>query len=374
MTWNRLVGLATLLLSQAYASTSSLTVSVYYPESRIGSLSIYLRGDNCGLNWDSGMKMTKTATNTWRAELSCTSNIKVEMKALISDNVWMIGSNHHAAVGSGNAETAMYPWFYTYTGELAVTKRIYSPELNNYRDVIVYTPPSYYENTLKTYQNVLIMHDGQNLFNPATAFMGNAWMVQDTLNPMITEGKMDEVLVVGVYNTDNRTWEYTYSYDPSEGFGGDGDKYLDFLESTIVPWTEKTYRVNIQRESLGILGSSLGGLISCYAGWTRYNVYGKVGCMSSSFWWNDQDFQGDVLPSHDPNPKPDIYLDSGTSVGGEAQCALYSTQIENYMIGVGYVENVNVFLYLDQGASHSETYWGPRFYIPMQDLYPPSTV
>ena len=174
---------------------------------------------------------------------------------------------------------------------------MYSPELQNYRDVIVYTPPSYSENPIKRYSNVLIMHDGQNLFNPATAFMGNAWMIQDSLNPQITSGNIDELIVIGVYNTANRTYEYTYSYDPSEGFGGDGDLYLDFLESTVIPWVKSTLRVDLKRESLGILGSSLGGLISCYAGWTRSQVYGKVGCMSSSFWWNDQDFQREVLPA-----------------------------------------------------------------------------
>ena len=98
------------------------------------------------------------------------------------------------------------------------------------------------------------MHDGQNLFDPATAFLGNAWNIQDTLNPEIVAGKMAEVLVVGVYNTDNRTYEYTYSYDPSEGFGGDGDLYLDYLESTILPFVKNQYRVELQRESLGILG------------------------------------------------------------------------------------------------------------------------
>lgn len=58
------------------------------------------------------------------------------------------------------------------------------------------------------------MHDGQNLFDPATAFLGQAWMCQDTVNPLITQGSMREILIVGVYNTEDRIDEYTYSYDP----------------------------------------------------------------------------------------------------------------------------------------------------------------
>jgi hypothetical protein len=101
-----------------------------------------------------------------------------------------------------------------------------------------------------------------------------------------------EVLIVGIYNTVDRTNEYTYSSDPTYG-GGDGDIYLDFIQSklllfsspliyltlsvcSVLPYVNDHYRVELQQPNLGILGSSLGGLISCYAGWTRSSVYSKV--------------------------------------------------------------------------------------------------
>jgi hypothetical protein len=37
------------------------------------------------------------------------------------------------------------------------------------------------------------------------------------------------MIVVGIWNTNQRNNEYTYSYDKSEGFGGKGDSYLDFI-------------------------------------------------------------------------------------------------------------------------------------------------
>lgn len=373
MAGTALTGLLSLTSLLAVVSLRSLEVNVVYPESSIGLSSMFLRGSSCGLNWSNGVKMHKTRQDTWTASVECEKDSVVELKALINDRTWMIGANHHVNFESDGASTTIYPWFSTYQGNTQVFPNVYSPELENYRDVIVYFPPSYFENPLKLHKNVLIMHDGQNLFNPRTAFMGNAWMIQDSLNPMIVNGDMDEVLVVGVYNTANRTYEYTYSYDPSEGFGGDGDKYLDFLESTIIPMIKSKFRVDIQREYLGILGSSLGGLISCYAGWTRSEVYGKIGCMSSSFWWNDQDFQREVLPNHLPPTKPVFYLDSGTS-GGEASCAVYSAQIKDYMVSKDYKEDIDVFYYVDKGASHSESYWGKRFYLPMLALYPSITV
>lgn len=42
-------------------------------------------------------------------------------------------------------------------------------------------------------------------------------------------------LFLGVYNTPNRTDELTYSYDPTEGTGGNGEKYLDFIETSVLP-------------------------------------------------------------------------------------------------------------------------------------------
>jgi len=105
---------------------------------------------------------------------------------------------------------------------------------------------------------------------------------------------------VGVDNTVNRTYEYTYSVDPTVGVGGGADLYLDFLQATVMPLVQNLYRIvptNPAAPRWGVLGSSLGGLLSCYAGWTRPSTYWLAGCMSSSFWWNNEDFNTTILPT-----------------------------------------------------------------------------
>ena len=57
---------------------------------------------------------------------------------------------------------------YTVGGNLQVLKNLYSPRLANQRDLLVYLPHSY-DTSGKRYP-VLYMHDGQNLFDPATSF------------------------------------------------------------------------------------------------------------------------------------------------------------------------------------------------------------
>lgn len=357
------------------------TVDAFYP-SKLQS--VFIRGSGCGLNWEKGVPMVSASTTDgsfkWSYVVNCAQGETfLEVKVLIGDKQWMIGSNHHISASElkTTEKNELYPWFNTYAGTQVIIKNVYSSELKNSRDVIVYLPPSYNENTLKKYKNVMIMHDGQNLFDPRTSAFGTAWMCQDTMNSLIVGGQSDEVILVGAYNTNDRNTEYTYIYDPEEGFGGKGDLYLDWIESTLIPLVGKTYRVNLQRETLGILGSSLGGLISCYAGWTRSAVYGKVGCMSTSLWWADQDFQKHVLPNNLPQePFPVTYMDGGTagSAGGEAQCSVYTKQVYDYQLSVGFVANVNAFTYVDQGGEHNEASWAARFYKPILALYPANTV
>lgn len=97
---------------------------------------------------------------------------------------------------------------------------------------------------------------------------------------------MREILVAGVWNTNDRNNQYTYSVDPDYKFGGKGDLYLDFLEKELVPLVRDNWFAGRVEGQLGIGGSSLGGLISCYAGYTRPTKWAKSICMSSSFWWN----------------------------------------------------------------------------------------
>lgn len=314
-------------------------------------------------------------TTTIKCDGSDVANNNLQVKVLLNDAQWMIGSNHHVALPQDSSTTAtdiFYPWFTSTKGTFSYLTKVFSKQLNNYRDVIVYLPPSFTENVLKPYKNVLLMHDGQNLFDPKTSAFG-CWNAQNSLDSGIVNGTLDEVVVIGAYNTPNRNNEYTYSFDPSEGFGGLGDLYLDWLVDTLLPLVAASkFRVQLQRETLGIMGSSLGGLISCYAGWTRPSVFGRVGCMSSSFWWDDVDFETTVLPGHPApaDPKPRTYMDSGTGSPGERECGIYTAEIQDYMLAAGYSSGATVSTFVDKGGQHNEASWGARLPIPLQFLYP----
>ncbi len=88
--------------------------------------------------------------------------------------------------------------------------------------------------------------------------------------------------------------------------------------------------------------------------------------MSSSFWWNNEDFLLTVVKSKTDEV---LYLDSGDS--GPSQDSKNQTiRVRQKLESIGYRINDTVFYYLDQGGQHNEYYWGKRFGIPLVDLYP----
>lgn len=137
------------------------------------------------------------------------SNFPVE-QLMVNEECILVAADHlHPFCPIGSYD--YYPWFHSGQGRYTYIRNVQSPQLKNVRDLVVYLPPSYDENPFKRYDDVLVMHDGQNLFNVSTAFMGNSWKCQDALDGEIVGGRMREVVVIGVDNTNSRIYELTYS-------------------------------------------------------------------------------------------------------------------------------------------------------------------
>jgi len=200
------------LLIAPQPPTYLFQVTVRYPASKLPpSQQLFLRGDSCGLKWTQGIPLSKSPTqaDAWCVALTCDGAARagiISMKVLVDDDTWSLGCNMHAAAGSSAA--VLYPWFYTSAGHYEYVRDVHSPQLGNTRDLVVYLPPSYTENTLKAIENVLVMHDGQNLFNESTSAFG-CWHCDTTADASIIAGAVEEVAIVGVDNTDDRTNELT---------------------------------------------------------------------------------------------------------------------------------------------------------------------
>jgi predicted alpha/beta superfamily hydrolase len=224
--------------------------------------------------------------------------------------------------------------------------------------VWVYLPPTYVENTTARF-GVLYMHDAQNLFSPALAFGGNEWKVDETMDAASEDGTIRETIVVGVENTAARMDELTPTADPTYG-GGKADQYLSMLIDEIKPTIDKDLRTLPAREQTGIMGSSLGGLVSSYAGVQRADVFGLVGAMSPSTWWDGTVLLADVATTPTRPSKPvRVYVDSGDS-GASNDDVTNTNELAARYRTVGYVDNKDLLHVVQVGGQHNEIYWAQR--------------
>ncbi len=94
---------------------------------------------------------------------------------------------------------------HTVTGRVD-TLKVYSPQLDNTRDVLVWLPPGY-EQRSEAYA-VLYMHDGLNLFDVATSFVGQEWRVDESADAEARRGRGLIVVGIGAAPGTERLSEY----------------------------------------------------------------------------------------------------------------------------------------------------------------------
>ncbi|MDX1532220.1 MAG: alpha/beta hydrolase-fold protein, partial [Rhodothermales bacterium] len=248
---------------------------------------------------------------------------------------------------------------HTVVGELQILEGLYSPELDNRRNVITYLPPSYGDGTRR--YPVIYMHDGQNLFDEVTSF-AEEWGVDNTMEVLSLVGL--EAIVVGVFNAgEHRLDEYS-PFEDAEGRGGKGDRYLDFLVDTLKPRIDRDFRTRPERDHTAIVGSSMGGLISLYAFFRRPDVFGKAGVMSPSLWFADRA----IFPFVEEaafNPGK-VYLDVGT-LEGERTVA-DTRRLRELLLRKAYRRHRDLVYVEQPGAGHSETAWRQRLHFAIDFL------
>ena len=162
----------------------------------------------------------------------------------------------------------------------------------------VYLPPGYDENTLRRYP-VLYMQDGKNLFFPEDAFLGREWGVGEAVQLLDTMNAVDRVVIVGVHSGD-RMGEYT-----KPGY----EAYARSVVEEIKPEVDRRIRVLTSPSETGVIGSSLGGVVSFFMAWEYPQVFGYAACMSSTFPAQRTTCIDRVLA--EPKHTSRFYLDSG---------------------------------------------------------------
>ena len=243
-----------------------------------------------------------------------------------------------------------------------LAQKLAMPGLGRERTLRLYLPPSYASSPTKRYP-VLYMHDGQNLFDAATSFAGE-WGVDETLNALAKSEGL-EVIVVGIDNgAEKRTNELIYFPSPAAP-QPEGEQYLRFLVEVVKPYIDSHYRSLPDRDHTGVMGSSLGGLIS-HAALLRYpQVFSRIGVFSPSYWANMRMYDEAALAPVPAGTR--IYLYAGTHEG--------DTMASDAVRMADHLRQRNTDLPLElriiPGAEHNEAAWRAEFPRAVRWLFTP---
>lgn len=270
-------------------------------------------------------------------------------------------------VDQGKAE----PGKSTLTGNVKLIVGFHSTLLNNDRTLAVYLPPGYDDNPDQRYP-VLYMQDGQNLFDAATSFAGVEWNADETADKLIKEGKIQPVIIVGIYNSPDRTEEYTPLQISENDPVARGVYYGWFVAYEVKRFIDKNYRTLPDREHTAIAGSALGGLIALDIARAHKDVFGACAALSPSLWSAEGELLSQWTADNSWMKDTRFWIDMGEGEtedypAGEAIPHLQT--LAATMKSAGLEEGKDFKEVVVKGDETNETAWSKRFGDVLTYLY-----
>lgn len=249
--------------------------------------------------------------------------------------------------------------------------------------VSIWLPPQY--NARKPLP-VLYMWDGQNLFDPAKTHYGKAWMAQDVLAKMVAAGEAEPHIIVGIWSPAGKDRYRVYlpqfaaegatgevAADIARTAGGPvaSKRQLDWVADVLKPRVDATYRTQAAPADTTIVGSSMGGVMSCYSVIERPDIFGRAGCVSAHLALADPE----LAPKHEAEiaaiwddyldarlGEPDgrrIWMDHGTEKL-DAYYGPWQEMLSADLTSRGWHEGEDFTARVYQGAEHDEIFWNQR--------------
>ncbi len=341
------------------------------------STTIFIAGNEPELgNWNPGkVKLQNKGNHTWQLQLQFKPETQLEYKYTLgswvregTDAKGFPLPNFSATINQPTIlkdtithwlDKKTRPFKSGITGTVKYHKGLQGKGIKN-RDLIVWLPDGYTEDPKKKYP-VLYMHDGQNIIDPATSSFGTDWQLDETADSLIKAGAIEPIIIVGIYNTPDRSDEYT----PGEK----GSAYMDFVVNTVKPFIDTQYRTKPGRKHTAIGGSSAGGIMAFMLAWEYPNVFSKAICMSPAFKIQHIDYVDDVLNYKGKKKKLYFYIDNG---GIELEEKL-QPGIDEMLVALkakGYHEGKDFIWIKAPTDQHSEAAWARRMPHALKLIFP----
>ena len=336
---------------------------------------LYLSGSEPALgNWEAaGVPLHKGEDGKYRGTVEVTSGIEYAFK--VTRGTWGTvekGPNGDevpnrrlvcdkpqkvpVSVATWVDEGKSVPTRVTIAGDIRLHPKFASKVLGNERTLVVYVPPGYEQAAERRYP-VLYMQDGQNLFDGRTSYAGIEWKLDETAQRLIDSGQIKPLIIVGIYNSPDRTPEFT---PPPAGKASD---YAKFVVEEVKPFIDSHYRTMSDRANTAIGGSSMGGMAALWTAKQHPDVFSQVAALTPFLRVNEKPLT-DLLGSDagwlkhkrvwiDMGPSPKKYYPGDKPIE-DAQAFVKALDSAGLKADVDYK-----YLELNEGE-HTEASWQTR--------------
>ena len=190
----------------------------------------------------------------------------------------------------------------SFSAELSIgsIEEIYLKSGTNERRIQIYYP---YSKNVNNQTRFIIMNDGEELFSENDSWNGKAWNIDQTFKDLKTQKENLNLVIIAIDsakringNILDETRRYA-EYFPKESIKYidenlkrsiysnfiDSQKfnYQDFVINKVIPSIEKKFDTELNRDNLGIIGASMGGLSALNMSIENPEIFGFVGCIST---------------------------------------------------------------------------------------------
>lgn len=284
---------------------------------------------------------------------------------------WLLAAAF-AAMSVANAQNPPEPRVRSVVGDVRKLPEFRSEVMGNERDVHVYLPPGYDANPERRYP-VLYMLDGQNVFDGMTSYIPNQeWQADEAAERMIAAGEIEPLIIVAI---DNRGAERADEYLPvvqkyqSSSFGGRAGDYGKFLVTELKAFIDANFRTKPEPRHTGLMGSSFGGVATCFIGLSHPGAFGKLAIVSPSVWVGDR-YLVRFVQGLEGHTGARVWMDMGTEEG--TQSVFDAKGLAGALVGKGWTMDHDLRLVIDEGAKHNEAAWAKRLPDMLRFLFPPT--
>jgi predicted alpha/beta superfamily hydrolase len=254
--------------------------------------------------------------------------------------------------------------------------------------VVVWLPPGY--DASKRRYPVAYMHDGQNLFFPARSNFNKVWAADKSALRLTAGKRVPPFIIVGIDQPGGARFRQYFPQALAERASPalrailardakgpfTGDAYLRFLTAELKPMIDRQYRTLPNPRHTAIIGSSMGGLISCYAFVRAPQVFGRAGCVSTHWPLADPDatapYKAEIVRLWSdafarglgPRGTRRLWMDHGDQTL-DAYYPAYQAEITKAVAAAGWREGRDFVARAYPGAPHEENAWAAR----MDDIF-----